>query len=258
MDTAAIALQLYTVRAEMARDPRETLRHVAEIGYTAVEGGGADSPGEMPALLPALGLRQVGAMVRLDALETDLDRQIDYCRAVGCRYLVLSWLEPDWRSGAALCVLAPRLDAVGSRCRERGIRFAYHNHDFEFAQHEGAYMLDILLGATDPALVALEFDIYWAAYAGVDPLEVLRAYPGRVPLVHLKDMAADRSFADLGEGTLDLPTICAAARPAGADWFIVENDEPRAPALDSARRSWAYLRDLLPGCGVPAAPGAVE
>jgi hypothetical protein len=115
--------------------------------------------------------------------------------------------------------------------------FAYHNHVFEFVQSDGAYLLDRLLDATDPALVALELDVYWAAYAGVDPAGYLRRRAGRVPLVHLKDLAADRSFAEVGDGTLDFAAIFATAEEGGVRWYIVEHDQPAMPALESARRS---------------------
>lgn len=136
------------------------------------------------------------------------------------------------------------LNEMGRACRQHRLTFAYHNHDFEFAQSAGAYLLDRLLDATDPDLVGLELDVYWAAYAGVDPAGYLRRYAGRGPLVHLKDMATDRSFAEVGDGTLDVAAIVAAAEEGGARWYIVENDRPAIPALESARRSLQNLQAM--------------
>ncbi len=246
MDTNAIALELYTVRDETARDFAGTLRRVAEIGYTAVEfaGYGGLSADEMKRLLAETGLTAAATHVGLDLLERALDDAIAYCGAIGCHYLVLPGLPEDRRGPDDLRALAPRLDDIGRRCRARDITFGYHNHDWEFAQHDGVALLDLLLDATDPALVGLELDTYWAAYAGVDPVAYLRRRSGRVPLAHLKDMTPERTFTEVGDGTLDLPAIIATARAAGAQWYIVENDAPAIPSLESARRSLTNLQAM--------------
>lgn len=240
-----IALELYTVRADMARDFAGTLQRVAEIGYEAVElhdYGGLSSE-QVRGLLGKTGLRAPATHVDYDALERDLDAEIEYCLAIGCSHLVLPAIPPVHR--ANLPALAERLDHIGERCSERGLTFAYHNHDWEFRPSDDLRFLDLLLDATDPTLVRLELDVYWAAHAGVDPVAVIQQRAGRVPLIHLKDMGSDGGFTELGNGTLDLPAICAAARDAGARWYIVENDLPRIPALESARRSLEYLRAML-------------
>ena len=246
MTAPTVALELYTVRDELERDVAGTLRRVAAMGYPAVEGGHYRTieTGEMKALLDETGLQMPAVLFGLPALEADLDAEIDYCRAIGSSYLVLSWVHPAQFAGDVLPALARRLNEFGLRCRERGLVFGYHNHDHEFAQRDGAYLLDHLLDATDPTLVMLELDVYWAAYAGADPAAYLRRRSGRVPLLHLKDMAADRSFADVGDGTLDLPGIFTAAEDGGARWYVVENDRPRIPSLDSARRSLENLRAM--------------
>lgn len=246
MAEVGVALQLYTVRDETANDFTGTLRRVAEIGYGAVEfaGYGDLAAPELKALLDETGLRAASSHVALDRLEADLDSEIAYCRRIDCSYIVLPWLDPSRRDAEQMRALAPRLNEFGRRCRAQGITFAYHNHDFEFVQDEGTYLLDRLLDSTDPALVALELDIYWAAFAGVDPAAYLRQRAGRVPLVHLKDLAADRTFSEVGDGTLDLGAIFTAAEAGGARWYIVEHDRPQMPSLHSARRSLDNLRGL--------------
>src|SRR5437763_13417051 len=213
MTAPTVALELYTARDDLERHFSGTPRCIAAMGYPAVEGGHYRTveTGAMKALLDETGLQVSAVLYGLPALEADLDAEIDYCRAIGSSYLVLSWVHPAQRAGDILPALAGRLNEFGRRCRERGLVFGYHNHDHEFAQRDGAYLLDHLLDATDPALVVLELDVYWAAYAGADPTAYLRRRAGRVPLLHLKDMAADRSFAEVGDGTLDLPAIFAAA-----------------------------------------------
>jgi len=250
MNTDAVALQLYTVRDETARDFAGTLRRVAALGYKAVEfaGYGGLSAAQQRDLLAETGLTAASTHVGLDILAHTPDDAIAYCKAIDCRYLVLPGLPNERRNPEALRALAPRLDDLGRRCQEQGITFGYHNHDWEFAGHaDGTALLDLLLDATDPALVALELDAYWVSYAGADPVAYLQRRTGRVPLVHLKDMTPERTFAEVGDGTLDMGAIIAAARAAGARWYIVENDAPTIPSLDSARRSLTNLQAMAGG-----------
>jgi len=153
---------------------------------------------------------------------------------------VLPSLPKEWRTQEGISVLAPRLDAIGRQCQEHGITFAYHNHDFEFTKVDDLYLLDYLLQATDPSLVKSELDVYWVAYAGVDPVSYLQALADRVALVHLKDMAADRSMTEVGKGILNMQQICAFAQARGL-WGIVEHDYPQIPSLESARISFEYF-----------------
>ena len=247
MNRTSVALQLYTVRDETARDFAGTLRRVAEMGYSAVEfaGYGGLTSAQMASLLSETGLQATSTHVGLANMEQDLEQAITYCLDIGCPFLVMPSLAPELRNAEGMRTLAPRFNEIGRRCRERGVTFVYHNHAFEFAQSNGAYLLDILLNETDPALVTLELDVYWAAYAGVDPITYLHTRPGRVPLVHLKDMTPQRTFTEVGDGTLDIQGIIEAAQQVGTQWYVVENDAPVIPSLESARRSRENLHTLL-------------
>ena len=247
MSNFVVGLQLYTIRDETAKDFKHTIQRVAEMGYNAVEfaGYGNLSSREMSALLADTGLRAAGSHVGLHLLEQDLDREINYCLDIGCPYLIVPYLQPDLRNAHAIQKLAERLNEIGRRCQERGITLGYHNHDFEFADANDGLFLDNLLSATDPALVKLELDTYWAAYAGVDPIAYIKRYAGRVPLIHLKDMTNDRTFTEVGDGTLDIASYIQAARNSGTQFGIVENDHPRIPSLESARRSLENLGRLV-------------
>lgn len=246
MSDTVIALQLYTVRDETAQDFRKTVHRVAEMGYTAVEFAGyGDLPSkEMAALLADEGLRAVSTHVGLAALEHDLEYQINYCLDIGCPFLILPHVSQEWRGYDGFLALASRLNEIGKRCHERGLTFGYHNHNFEFEQQGDKYLLDVLLDHTDPALVKLELDTYWAAFAGVDPIAYMRQRAGRLSLIHVKDMTPERTFAEVGDGILDTAGICNAARESGAQAFIVENDAPVIPSLESARRSLENLHRL--------------
>ncbi len=248
MSNKLIALQLYTVRDETARDFKAVVHQVAKMGYSGVEfaGYGGLAASELTALLAETGLRAAGTHVRWDVLESDLEREINYCLEIGCRHLTLPYLGREWYEGDKVKALAQRLSASGHIAQEKGLTFSYHNHDHEFAKSDdGRYLLDVLLDSTDPALVKLELDTYWAAYAGVDPIAYLHKRAGRVPLIHLKDMTPERTFTEVGNGTLDTRGICQAAEECGTEWYVIENDAPKIPSLESARRSFENLSKIL-------------
>lgn len=244
MRYSQVALELYTVRDETQRDFAGTLRRVAAMGYPGVEfaGYGGLLEQAMTALLAETGLKVPGTHVGLDLLTGEqLDASIAYCRAIGCPLVVLPALPQASRTLDGIRALAPQLNTIGQRCRDAGIQFGYHNHDFEFASSEGQTLLDHLLAITDPHLVKIELDVYWVAYAGHDPLALLNRLGQRVALIHFKDMAADRSMTEVGKGILDMQGMLAFARQHNL-WAVVEHDHPMLPSLESARLSLEFFR----------------
>jgi len=243
-----ISLQLYTVREETARDMPGTLREISDIGYPAVEfaGYGGLAPRDLKTILDDLGLRTSGVHVPLDSWETNPEKVLADMETLDCAHAVLPSAPPERRSDeASVARLAEDLNRWGEQCRGQGVTFSYHNHDFEFAPLGNTTMWDVLIRETDPELVGLELDLYWAKYAGTDPETVLRDVADRVSLVHLKDMAPDDTRSDLpvGEGTLPWTTLLEAADAAGVDWFIAEQDNPR-DALEDVRMSLKHMREL--------------
>ena len=248
MSNALLALQLYTVRDETARDFKAVVEQVAKLGYSGVEFAnyGNLSSNELAGLLTRTGLRTAGSHVGWEALENDLEREINYCLEIGSHHITLPYLGNEWYTGEKFKTLPSQLNEFGRIAQQKGISFSYHNHAHEFAQGEdGRYLLDMLLDSTDPAYVKLELDTYWASFAGVDPIAYLHKRAGRVPLIHLKDMTPERTFTEVGNGTLDIKGICQAAKESGVEWYIVENDAPTIPSLESAKRSLENLRKIL-------------
>jgi sugar phosphate isomerase/epimerase len=246
MKSSQIGVQLYTLRAETARDMPATLRRLAEIGYGAVEfaGFGNSSPTEIRQVLDEQGIVAIGAHVALVDLETRLHQALAECQILGCEYAVVPSVPDSWRESAAdVTRLADRLNSLGELCRAEGIRLGYHNHAVEFAPLDGTTMWDVLVRDTAPDLVDLELDLYWAAHAGADPAGVLRRAGGRVRLVHAKDMAPDTDAdAPVGEGRLRWPEILDAAGDE-VRWYIVEQDEP-GEAYPAVERALGNLRSL--------------
>jgi len=246
-----ISLQLYTVREHTANDMPDTLRRLAEIGYTAVEpaGFGGLTPRELRRVMDDLGLRASGAHVPLDAWESDPSSAIADMHTIGSAHAIIPMAPPERRGNAdSVARLAEDFNRWGGLCRAEGVTFSYHNHDFEFARLGETTMWDVLVRETDPDLVHLELDLYWIKYGGSDPETVLRDVGDRVSLVHLKDMASDDARSDLpvGEGTMPWPDLLGTADELGVEWFIAEQDNPR-DALEDVETSLRKMEELADG-----------
>lgn len=240
------ALQLYTLRDETTKDFTGTLEKVAEIGYKGVEfaGFGGLAASQMKAVLDRLGLKAMGSHTGLDLLKNKLDEVIEYNLEIGNPYVICPWAKYETKED--YLEAAKFYNTVGEKCRNKGLQFCYHNHAFEFNTFDGEFGLDIIYRETDPELVKAEIDTYWVQYAGLNPAEYVKKYAGRCPLVHLKDMEAgeDKHFAEVGNGIMDIGAIAAAAKEGGAQWFIVEQDKCKRPALESVKMSFDNLKKM--------------
>ena len=244
-----IGIQLYTVRQEFAREPEAVLARLAEIGYREVEFAGypPGTPNEVRAMLKRHGLSAPSSHVGLRAADADWDRTLERAAEIGQRYVVVASVARNERQSADDWKrIAGRFNQAGEAARRHGLQFCYHNHDFEFAPVDVVVPYDLLLAEADPKLVRLELDLYWVIKGGKDPLEYFARWPGRFPLVHIKDMDATprRFFADVGKGTIDFARIFRKAGPAGIRHYFYEQDETPGSPWDSAKASYQYLRDL--------------
>lgn len=249
MANVPVALQLYTVREDAARDFVGTLEQVAAIGYVGVElaGYGPLTAEMLRAKLDALGMVVAGSHIALARMETALPAVIRECHILGCPTLVCPFLPPERRTASAYRDVAASLNRIGAAAHAEGLGLCYHNHAFEFETTiDGLTAYDWLAAQTDPAIVQLEVDAFWAEKAGRDPAALLATYAGRVPLVHLKDMTADaaQTFAPVGTGSVDFAPIFAAAERGGVRWYIVEQDRAEGSAIDAARTSFANLKQM--------------
>ncbi len=257
-------VQLWTVNAELQRDFERTLRSVAALGYRRVETAGLHgrTPAQFRAALDAAGLSCDSIHVSIGDLESDLEARMDEAVQLGARWVVASAPVPaappdpklDWQVGMGRAMTladwrrnAELMNRFGGRAAAGDLRFAYHNHAFEFQPVDGVVPWDELLRLTDPGLVKLELDVAWATVGGLDPVAVMRANPGRCELLHLKDVRRTPqggwTTVEVGAGEVDWPAVFAAAETAGVQAAFVEQEAPFArPVLDSLRTSLAYLR----------------
>jgi len=240
-----IALQMYTVRDRTATDFAGTLRQVAEMGYKAIElaGYGGLSTTELKRALDDCGLRAMAAHVGYAQFEERAEGVIAELKGLGCDFAVVPSLPQEYRTDEGLLrQAAANFNRWGAVARDAGLRFGYHNHAFEFATLGVGTAYDIIVGETDPALVALELDLFWAQYGGVDAVALTRKLGSRAPLLHVKDMAPGEQRADtpVGTGILPWADIMAAGKEIGAEWYIVEQDNPN-DSIEDVRTS---LRNL--------------
>jgi sugar phosphate isomerase/epimerase len=245
---APVGLQLYTVREAMARDFSATLERVAAIGYDEVEFAEYfdRTPEQVRGELSRLGLRAPSTHFPFQTLDDGWERALDNASTMGHSYVVVPWIPLEARRTLdGWKRIAEQFNRAGAAARSAGLRFAYHNHDFEFARLDGQIPFDLLIAETDPALVSFQLDLYWIVKSGFDPLAYFERHPGRFPSVHVKDSAGppDHRMVDVGQGSIDFPLVLARAAHSGTAHFFVEHDQPADP-FSSIRTSYEYLASL--------------
>jgi sugar phosphate isomerase/epimerase len=243
-----IGLQLYTVRQAMEQSVERTLLQVAEIGYKEVEFAGYFNrpPRAIRQLLDRNDLKAPSAHVGLDVLRTGWYRRLNEAAEMGHKWLVVPSLPESERDSLdAIKRTAELLNRAATDAKTYKIRVGFHNHEVEFTEVEGRRIFDVLLEETDAELVDFEMDLYWITKAGADPFDYFTRFPGRFPLVHVKDSsgAPAHRMTEVGKGTIDFKRLFAARRQAGMKHFFVEHDNPADP-MASVGTSFRYLDSL--------------
>ena len=248
---SAIGVQLYTVRSVMTSDPDGTLASIARIGYEEVELAGlyGMSASEMKAKLDAVGLAATSSHHSVEEVRGSWEATLEAAVALGQSLVVVPALPVAERDGEALRRVADDFNRAGEAARAAGLRFGYHNHDWEMRPDaDGVRPIDLLLDRTDPELVDWQMDIFWVVHGGADPMAELDARAGRVTSFHVKDRTAAGEMADVGAGVIDFRPVLARAGELGLLHQYVEHDQPGDP-IESVRASYRALRDIVPAGG---------
>jgi sugar phosphate isomerase/epimerase len=248
-------VQLYMMRKQAPSDLAGVLKSIRQIGFTEIELFPivySHSPQELKQIVADAGLTSPAAHFEYAGLED----KVDYAHTLGLQFMVCPMVPREqWSSLAGFAQAAETFNRVGEKCRTAGMEFCFHNHCYEFRPMEGSTGFDALMKNSDPKLVKLEFDMYWLAQGGQDPLTMLKKYSDRVRLIHLKDRTAGAAtgydmgptaahFTELGKGTIDWPKLIAQAKAQGIRHAFLDQDETSGPVLESMRESFAYLKTV--------------
>jgi sugar phosphate isomerase/epimerase len=271
----SVGLQVYSVRDFAEKDLRGTLEKIKEMDYEGVEFAGlyGHEPSEVKSMLEEIGLKPISAHVPLEEMLEDADRVIGAYKLIGCKYIAVPYLVEERRPGTdGFAQTVKDIERVATIAQKFEIQMLYHNHDFEFARVNGEYGLDILYNSISENLLKTEIDTCWVNVAGEDPADYIRKYAGRSPVVHLKDFvmsgkgkpeqlyeligieAGEKEekdgetfgFRPVGYGVQDFSSILKASEEAGAEWIVVEQDQPslNKTSLECAAMSREYLKKL--------------
>ena len=264
-----MGLQLFTIRAPMAEDPIKALKTIAGFGYQDTETYGYDGAKKQFYGMPAEDFKKILEdnsltstsghydFIKLFNSSTEellryTDQSIEGAHALGQKYITWPWLDPENRSIEKFKLLTEKLNIISERVNKAGLGFAYHNHDFEFVDHQGENGYDIILQNTDPNLVKLQVDLYWLAHsAPFTAHDLFIKSPGRFVMWHIKDMdKVSRDYTEMGNGSIDYTKILPDATLSGMEYYYLEQggnfaDNPIQSVKDSADYFQKNLIDLF-------------
>jgi len=285
-----IGIQLYTVAKPLSEDFLGTIKSLAKFGYKNLEFAGpyyfssqeeiennplikfmglsgygyyGHTPKEIKTILDDLGLKSTSAHISDNSLKENIDEAISAAKTIGQQYLnspmFIGQSLDDYKSAAEL------YNKFGEKCKSASIRYGYHTHSHEFGPYDGVTPFEILVQNTDPDLVSFELDLFWATVAGVDPVALIKKYPGRIKLLHIKEMTqkmdkinnTNEPFTNLeiggkifknqtvvGEGIIDFKDIISQVKNDGIDYLFIESDFPPEP-MDFAKKSIKNLKKVI-------------
>jgi sugar phosphate isomerase/epimerase len=258
---STFGVQLYTVRSIINKDPQRILNEIEGAGYKEIEAT-YDNLDTIMEAVHKTKLRPVSIHLETDLFTKQRDKLgpvLEDMKKRGFEYVVCPYIDPKDRGGVdVMKKLADNLDKAGAQCMGAGLKLCYHNHAFEFApagDKDAGTLMDVLLANTDPKHLGWEMDIFWVSVTGNDPSDLLKKYPKRAVLMHIKDKAdgvAKRfdenvphsAFKEVGAGTMDLKRILHTATETGVKHFFVEQDMTPGDPLASLKISASYLKSF--------------
>ena len=252
-----IGIQLYSVRNEVKKDLKGTLKQVREMGIKELEGGdlyGMDIDAYKK-MLDGMGFQMVSIGVDYNDLNGDLSKTIEQAKKLGANYVVCFWIGHNGNEFGMKDVeeAANRFNRAGKILKEAGLNFCYHPHGYEFRPSPSGTLFDDLVKLTDPNTVNFELDVYWVKQGCADPVALIKKYPSRMKMLHLKDRehgtaCNDTGGADeetnvvLGKGDVNIKEVMKAAKKAGVKHYFIEDESTRV--MQQVPQSLQYLRSL--------------
>jgi len=245
-----IGVQIYSVRNELNEDLVGTIAAIANLGYTCIEayGLGIDgkffgqyTPEEFNAIVTDTGM-YVASVHTGYFTDKQADVFINAALAMNTKHLVIPYLDESMRGD--YYSVAENLNRIGELSSSAGLRFGYHNHDFEFlVAPDDRVPMDILITETDEDKVSFQADLYWVRKAGVDPVEFIKKYPRRFLSYHVKDADSNLDQTTVGEGIIPFPEIFESNEISGVDYLFVEDERTETP-IQNIGAGLTYLNSL--------------
>jgi len=253
MKKERIAAQMYSVRdyCNDAHEIVETLKKVKALGFKAVEMSsvGPLPPHELLRVLDGEGLVCSSTHEDPEELLAEPDAVAERLKVLGCSSTVYPYpKDQDFSTIEGVRRLIKALNRTGKQLKKAGIGFSYHNHNMELHKVNGKTILEWILAEIDPEYLQIEMDTYWVQAGGGDPITWLASLKGRISLLHLKDFGVDArgkaTFEEIGQGTLPWDKIMTAAKRAGTQWYIIEQDSDweNGDPFHSLKMSLAYVK----------------
>jgi len=252
-----IGVQLYTVRNLAEKDLPGVLKQIGAIGFQQVEtywNVYTHPAKELRKMIDDAGLSVPSGHFDYDGFEGKLD----YAKQLGVNWMVCPMLPQNMQySWDGFHAAANKFNEWGKQVASLGMRFAFHNHDYEFKPYNnGKTGYQVLLEETDPNLVFFEMDCYWITQSGNDPVEMLHKLGKRVRMIHLKDRKAgfppsydmeesSSHFTEVGHGSINWKAVIDTAQKMGIEYYFVEQDQSPGNPLDSIRASYKYIRTII-------------
>lgn len=242
-------VQLYSFRDEMAKDALGTLKQIAAIGIKEIESARSGkghyyglSPEDMKKACEDLGMRLKSGHV---ALDDNFQQTMEQAVASGQPYLICSSMPSKGQTVDNYKKVAEAFNKAGEDCKKLGLKFGYHNHEYEFESDKGEVLYDVLMDNTEPDLVHMELDLGWVIVGGKNPLDYFKKYPRRFPLWHLKDMnMTKKESTEFGKGALDIKTMMQNQEASGVKHIFIEQEEYASTPLESMKHNMEFLKAL--------------
>lgn len=242
-------VQLYSFRDAMAEDALGTLKQIASIGFKEIESARSQkghyyglSPEDMKKACEDLGMSLKSGHV---ALDDNFQKTMDEAVASGQPYVICSSMPSRGQTVDNYKKVAEAFNKAGEDCKKLGLKFGYHNHEYEFESENGEVLYDVLMDNTDADLVHMELDLGWVIVGGKDPLDYFKKYPGRFPLWHLKDMnMTKKESTEFGKGGLDIKVMMDNQQASGVKHIFIEQEEYASTPIESMKHNMAFLAKL--------------
>lgn len=252
-----IGVQLYSFRNQIPKDIPGTLQKIRNMGIIELEGG--DSYGlpqlEFKSIIDKMGFKMISIGADFDKLQKDLPAVIAEAKAYGAKYVVCFWIP---HSGNEFTLENAKngievFNAAGKILSENGLSLCYHPHGYEFRPYEKGTLFDFIMSSVKAEWVNFEMDVFWIKHPGQDPVALLKKYPGRFQLMHLKDRKPgtagnQNGNADvetnvvLGSGDVGIANIMKVAKKSGVKHFFIEDESSRS--MEQVPQGLAYLKSL--------------